>query len=87
MCFVRSSFVGRTLPENCSNPKTSSTGKIFGSVNTIQIAEVLTEQGIDVDRRNIKIKEESIKEVGFYNATVKIHKDVTAEFKFEVVAE
>ncbi len=67
--------------------KTSSTGKIFGSVNTIQIAEKLSEQGITVDRRNIKIKEDNIKEVGFYNATVKLHKEVTAEIKFEVVAE
>jgi large subunit ribosomal protein L9 len=67
--------------------KTSSTGKIFGSVNTIQIAEKLAEQGINVDRRNIKIKEDNIKEVGFYNATVKLHKEVTAEIKFEVVAE
>jgi large subunit ribosomal protein L9 len=67
--------------------KTSSTGKIFGSVNTIQIAEMLKEQGVEVDRRNIKITEESIKEVGFYNAIVKLHKEVTAEFKFEVVAE
>jgi len=67
--------------------KTSSTGKIFGSVNTIQIAEKLAEQGINVDRRNIKIKEDNIKEVGFYSATVKLHKEVTAEIKFEVVAE
>ena len=67
--------------------KTSSTGKIFGSVNTIQIAEMLKEQGVDVDRRNIKIVEDAVKEVGFYNAVVKLHKEVTAEFKFEVIAE
>jgi len=48
---------------------------------------MLKEQGVDVDRRNIKIVEEAVKEVGFYNAVVKLHKEVTAEFKFEVVAE
>ena len=67
--------------------KTSSTGKIFGSVTNVQLADALAEQGITVDRRNIKIKEDSIKEVGFYSAIVKLHKEVTAEIKFEVFAE
>ena len=44
--------------------KTSSTGKIFGSVNTIQIAEALSEKGFDIDRKVISLKEEQIKEVG-----------------------
>ena len=67
--------------------KTSTTGKIFGSVTNVQIAEALTEQGVTVDRRNIKIKDESVKEVGFYSAVVKLHKEVSAEIKFEVFAE
>ena len=67
--------------------KTSTTGKIFGSVTNVQIAEVLNEQGVNVDRRNIKIKDESVKEVGFYSAVVKLHKEVSAEIKFEVFAE
>ena len=37
--------------------KTSTKGKIFGSVNTIQIAEALKQQGFDIDRKNITIKE------------------------------
>jgi large subunit ribosomal protein L9 len=67
--------------------KTSTTGKIFGSVTNVQIAEVLAEQGVTVDRRNIKIKDEAVKEVGFYSAVVKLHKEVSAEIKFEVFAE
>jgi large subunit ribosomal protein L9 len=67
--------------------KTSSKGKIFGSVNTIQIAEALKEKGYDIDRKNISIKEELIKEVGKYTATVRLHKEVKVEIPFEIVAE
>lgn len=67
--------------------KTSSTGKIFGSVNTIQIAEALVANGFDIDRKNISIKEDHIKEVGTYSAEVKLHRDVKVTIEFEVVAE
>ena len=67
--------------------KASETGKIFGSINTIQIAEALAKSGFQIDRKSISINEEHIKMLGNYQARVKLHKDVTAEFKFEVVAE
>jgi large subunit ribosomal protein L9 len=67
--------------------KTSSKGKIFGSVNTIQIAEELKKQGIEVDRKSILIKEEPIKEVGKYTATVYLHRDVSIDIDFEVKGE
>jgi len=67
--------------------KTSSTGKIFGSVNNIQIAEALEKEGIKVDRKNITINSEHIKEVGTYSATIKIYKDIKADVTFDVVAE
>jgi large subunit ribosomal protein L9 len=67
--------------------KTSSTGKIFGSVNNIQVAEALREKGFDVDRKQITIKEDSIKEVGTHTARIKFHRDVVVDFDFEVVAE
>lgn len=67
--------------------KTSTKGKIFGSVNTIQLAEALKEEGFEVDRKNITIKEELIKEVGSYTATVKLHKEVQVEIPFEIFAE
>ena len=66
--------------------KTSSTGTIFGSVNSIQIAEALEKLGFNIDRKIIEIKE-AVKEVGNYTATVKLHKEVTVEIPFEVVAE
>ena len=65
--------------------KTSETGVIFGSVNAIQIADALEKLGHNIDRKLIEIK--PIKEVGKYTATVKLHKEVTVEIPFEVVAE
>ena len=67
--------------------KTSSTGKIFGSVNNIQVAEALKEKGFEVDRKQITIKEDSIKEIGKHIAKVKFHREVVVELEFEVVAE
>jgi large subunit ribosomal protein L9 len=67
--------------------KTSTKGKIFGSVNTIQIAESLQQEGFDIDRKDITIKEELIKEVGNYTATVKLHREVSVEIPFEIIAE
>jgi len=67
--------------------KTSSKGKIFGSVNTIQIAESLKELGFEIDRKQITLKEDLIKEVGTYTATVKLHRDVKVDVEFEIVPE
>ena len=67
--------------------KTSSKGKIFGSVNTIQLAEALREKGFEVERKNITIKEELIKEVGKYTAKIRLHKDVIVDVPFEIVGE
>jgi large subunit ribosomal protein L9 len=67
--------------------KTSSTGKIFGSVNTIMLAEAINAKGFEVDRKQITIPEDSIKEVGNYTAKIKLHKEVVVELGFEVVSE
>ncbi len=67
--------------------KTSSKGKIFGSVNTIQIAEALAAKGFEIDRKNISLKEEVIKEIGKYSATIRLHKDVSVEIDFEIIGE
>ena len=67
--------------------KTSTKGKIFGSVNTIQIAEALQEKGFELDRKDISIKNDLIKEVGSYSATVKLHKEVHVDIPFEIVSE
>lgn len=65
--------------------KASTTGKIFGSVTTIQLAEALAQKGIEVDRKQIAL--DAVKELGTYKATVVLHREVSAEFTFEVVAE
>jgi large subunit ribosomal protein L9 len=67
--------------------KTSTKGKIFGSVNTIQIAEALKAKGFDLERKNISISDDLIKEIGSYSATVKLHKEVLVDVPFEIVSE
>jgi len=66
--------------------KVSSTGTIFGSVGNIQIAEELAKLGHNIDRKIIVIKD-TVKEIGNYKAVVKLHKEVSVEIPFEVVAE
>jgi large subunit ribosomal protein L9 len=66
--------------------KVSSTGKIFGSISAIQVAEGLVKAGFEVDRKSIVIKD-AVKEVGNFVAVVKLHRDVTVDIPFEVVAE
>lgn len=68
--------------------KMSSKGKIFGSVNNIQIAEAITALGVEVDRRNITIAGmDNIKEAGIYDAAVKFYKDIKADIKVEVAGD
>jgi large subunit ribosomal protein L9 len=67
--------------------KTSTKGKIFGSVNAIQIAEALQEKGFNIDRKNITFKEDQIKEVGTFHARIRLHKEVIIEITFEIVGE
>lgn len=66
--------------------KTSSTGTIFGSVTNIQVADALKEKGFEVDRKQIVIKDQ-VKEVGNYNAVIRLHKEVSVDIPFEVIAE
>ncbi len=66
--------------------KTSSTGTVFGSVNSIIISEALEKLGHIVDRKLIYIKE-PVKEVGQYTATIRFHKEVSVDVPFEVVSE
>jgi large subunit ribosomal protein L9 len=67
--------------------KASETGKIFGSVNTIQLSEALAKAGFNIDRKSISLSDDNIKMLGAYEAKVKLHKEVSAVVKFEVVAE
>lgn len=68
--------------------KAAATGKIYGSVNAIQIADAIKEQfNYEIDRKKIHVDGESIKELGTYKATVKLFKDIQVTVNFEVVAE
>lgn len=68
--------------------KAGASGKIFGSVNSVQIANAIKEvKNIDIDRRRIHLSDDTIKEVGEYKAKIKLHKEVQFEIDFEVFAE
>ena len=68
--------------------KASETGKIFGSVNTIQIADAIKAQfDIDVDRKKISIVGDAIKEIGTHKIIVSVYKEIKSEITFEVYAE
>jgi large subunit ribosomal protein L9 len=66
--------------------KAGETGKIFGAINTIQIADALKKEGFEVDRRRITFDAEP-KFVGDYTANLNLHKEVKVKVPFEVVAE
>ncbi|OQB29913.1 MAG: 50S ribosomal protein L9 [Bacteroidetes bacterium ADurb.Bin174] len=66
--------------------KASTTGKIFGSVGPIQIADAFEKAGFTVDRKTIVLKE-PVKELGSYKVTLKLHKEITVEIAFDVIAE
>lgn len=67
--------------------KAGEKGKIFGSVNNIQLAEALKEAGFDIDRKKIVLESDAIKNLGAYEATINLHKEVKATLKFEVIGE
>jgi large subunit ribosomal protein L9 len=66
--------------------KVGETGKIFGSVTTLQISDALKAKGIDVDRKRISF-DQDVKSAGEYTATINLHKEVKHQVKFNVVSE
>ena len=68
--------------------KAGTSGKIFGSVNTIMIASAILEaKKVEIDRKKIMIDQDPIKEVGQYTAKVKLHKDIVVNVNLDVAAE
>ena len=67
--------------------KAGENGKIFGSVNTVQLSEALKANGIEIDRKSLKITNEPIREIVSFEATANIHKEVKVTLTFEVVGE
>ena len=66
--------------------KVGESGKIFGAVTTLQIADLLAAKGFEIDRKQISFPVQP-KEVGEYVALLDLHKEVKHEIKFEVVSE
>lgn len=67
--------------------KVGEKGRIFGSVNTLQVADAIKKLGYEVERKNITLSEEAIKTIGTYTANVKLHKEINVDVTFEVVEE
>eukprot|EP01012_Entosiphon_sulcatum_P028736 TRINITY_DN34845_c0_g1_i1.p1 TRINITY_DN34845_c0_g1~~TRINITY_DN34845_c0_g1_i1.p1 ORF type:complete len:149 (-),score=29.61 TRINITY_DN34845_c0_g1_i1:33-479(-) len=67
--------------------KAGESGKIFGSVTNIQLADALKKAGYEVDRKNIEMNEDAVKTLGTYSAKVRLFKEVSATINFEVIAE
>ena len=67
--------------------KVGTGDKLFGSVNNINVAEAITKLGTEIDKKFIKIVGGSVKRLGKYNASIRLHRAVVADITFEVVAE
>ena len=68
--------------------KAGTSGKIFGSVNSIMIANAIKEAtNLEVDRKQIVLNEDAIKELGDYTAKIRLHKEVSVDVDFTVFAE
>ena len=67
--------------------KVSESGKLYGSVTTMDLEQALAAKGLNIDKKDITILAGEVKEGGEYEAAVKIYKAIKASFKFNVVAE
>ena len=67
--------------------KVGETGKLYGSITTEQLAEALAAKGLNIEKKDITILADEVKELGEYEAVVKLYKGIKGTFKFKVVAE
>ncbi len=67
--------------------KVGTGDKLFGSVNNINVAEAIAKTGTEIDKKYIKVVGGSVKRLGKYNASIRLHREVVADITFEVVAE
>jgi large subunit ribosomal protein L9 len=67
--------------------KAGENGRIFGSVNAIQLSEAIEKLGYKVDRKNIDLKSDTVKSIGKYTANIRLYRDISTEVAFEVEAE
>ena len=67
--------------------KVGTGDKLFGSVNNINLAESIAKSGTTIDKKFIKVVGGSVKRLGKYQASVRLHREVVVDINFEVVAE
>ena len=67
--------------------KVGSGDKLFGSVNNADVAEAIAKAGTEIDRKFIKVAGGSVKRLGKYEATVRLHRSVVVDITFDVIAE
>ena len=67
--------------------KVGETGNLYGSVTTEQLAEAIAAKGLNIEKKDITILAPEVKELGEYEAAVKLYKGIKGTFKFNVVAE
>lgn len=67
--------------------KAGSNGRLFGSLNNQDLSEALSEKGIEIEKKYIKIIGTTIKNVGKYSAKIRLHRNVEVDYEFEVVSD
>lgn len=67
--------------------KVGTGDKLFGSVNNIDVAEALQKEGQTVDKKYINVIGGSVKRLGKYNAIIRLHREVSVDLEFDVIAE
>ncbi len=67
--------------------KVGTGDKLFGSINNANVAEAIAKAGTSIDKKFIKVIGGNVKRLGKYNAVVRLHRTVTTDITFEVVAE
>ncbi|MBL6649209.1 MAG: 50S ribosomal protein L9 [Flavobacteriaceae bacterium] len=67
--------------------KSGNGGKLFGSISNSDLSEKLSNLGFDFDKKIIKVQGGTVKRIGTYNASLRLHRNVIQEFSFEVVKE
>ncbi|MGR7813643.1 50S ribosomal protein L9 [Lacinutrix undariae] len=67
--------------------KVGSGDKLFGSVNNIDLGAALKTAGFEIDKKFISIAGGAVKRLGKYDSVIRLHREVTIDFPFEVIAE
>jgi len=67
--------------------KVGTGDKLFGSVNNINVAEAIEKEGQSIDKKFINVIGGNIKRLGKYNATIRLHREVSVDLPFEVISQ